>query len=402
MSDLLNQAIQSTDRSVCAFCRYITGNDTGKTGSHQAGFYIPKEAARLLFDKPVQKGENKDKYVTIKWQNDFQTESRFIYYGKGTRNEFRITRFGWGFPLLDDDHVGDLLILAQQDEEDYDGFVLSADEDIDGFLAYYNLSPEDTNKLIDNNEKKVPEDKLSVLMDSFVSRFSDFPDTITMASGARDCYNEAFHISERDIAGKPDRILLQWVDAEYTLFQKMEEKIYTPLLHKSFSNVAEFTEAANQILNRRKSRAGKSLEHHLASVFDASHIVYEEQVITEDNKKPDFIFPDGKSYHDFEFPADLLISLAAKTTCKDRWRQVISEADRIPEKHLFTLQQAISKNQLKEMKDSHVHLVVPQKYIGNYPEEYQSEIWNLQTFINFVRTKQANTPKSFFFFDFRQ
>ena len=54
------------------------------------------------------------------------------------------------------------------------------------------------------------------------------------------------------------------------------------------------------------------------------------------------------------------------------------------------------------MKDSHVHLVVPQKYIGNYPEEYQSEIWNLQTFINFVRTKQANTPKSFFFFDFRQ
>lgn len=396
MSELLNLAIQSIDQSKCAFCRYITGNDTGKTGSHQAGFYIPKDAARLLFDKPVQKGENKDKYVTIKWQNDFKTESRFIYYGKGTRNEFRITRFGHDFPLLDDDHVGDLLILSQQDEEDYDGFVLSTDDDIDGFLAYYNLSPEETNKLIVKSEKKVSESSLERLMDTFISQYKDFPDTVTMASGARSCFNQAYGINDKEIATKPDRILLKWVDAEYTLFQKMEEKVYSPIITKPFQSVQAFTEAANQILNRRKSRAGKSLEHHLASVFDASHIIYEEQVITEDNKKPDFIFPDGNCYHNFEFPADLLISLAAKTTCKDRWRQVISEADRIPEKHLFTLQQAISKNQLKEMKDSHVHLVVPQKYIGNYPEEYRSEIWNLETFIDFVRTKQADTPKYYF------
>lgn len=131
----------------------------------------------------------------------------------------------------------------------------------------------------------------------------------------------------------------------------------------------------------------------MASVFDASHIVYEEQVVTEENKKPDFIFPDGKCYHNFEFPANLLVSLAAKTTCKDRWRQVINEANRIPEKHLFTLQQSISSNQLKEMADEKVHLVVPHKYIHNYPIEYQSSIWDLNTFISFVREKQELTPK---------
>lgn len=58
---------------------------------------------------------------------------------------------------------------------------------------------------------------------------------------------------------------------------------------------------------------------------------FEEQV----NKKPDFIFPDGVSYHNFEFQADKLTMLGAKTTCKDRWRQVLNEADRIRDKHLF-------------------------------------------------------------------
>ena len=119
------------------------------------------------------------------------------------------------------------------------------------------------------------------------------------------------------------------------------------LFSQPFKDVSSFVDLANKILNRRKSRAGKSLEHHLASVFDASKIIYEEQVITEENKRPDFIFPDGQCYHNFSFPDALLVSLAAKTTCKDRWRQVINEADRIPEKHLFTLQPTISKNQLR-------------------------------------------------------
>ena len=43
MTDLLTQAIESVQESTCAFSHYITPNDTGKTGSHQAGFYLPKD-----------------------------------------------------------------------------------------------------------------------------------------------------------------------------------------------------------------------------------------------------------------------------------------------------------------------------------------------------------------------
>jgi hypothetical protein len=395
MSELLNLAIKSVDSGICSFCRYITGNDTGKTGSHQAGFYIPKEAARILFETPVHKGENRDKMVEIKWQNDFTTQSRFVYYGTGTRNEFRITRFGKNFPMLDDEHVGDLLILVQHTVSDYEGYVLSEDEDIDDFLATFNLSPDDTNQLI-RKELKVPQNGINDLMDLFISNFKDFPDTVTMADGARDCFNNSNQITKDMIAQRPDQILLKWVDAEYTLFQKMEDKIYASIIGKAFTSVSVFTETANKILNRRKSRAGKSLEHHLSSVFDACDIIYEEQVVTEENKKPDFIFPNGECYHNFEFPADLLVSLAAKTTCKDRWRQVINEANRIGEKHLFTLQQAISRNQLKEMADENVHLIVPQKYKKNYPEEYRENIWDLETFIAFVKETQSKTPRHYF------
>jgi hypothetical protein len=51
--------------------------------------------------------------------------------------------------------------------------------------------------------------------------------------------------------------------------------------------------------------------------------------------------------------------LAAKTTCKDRWRQILNEADRIPAKHLLTLQEGVSEGQFREMNDAGVRLVVP-------------------------------------------
>ena len=152
-----------------------------------------------------------------------------------------------------------------------------------------------------------------------------------------------------------------------------------------------FVELANQVLNRRKSRAGKGLEHHISAIFDANSIAYEAQVITEGNKKPDFIFPSGRAYHDRAFPVERLVSLASKTTCKDRWRQVINEADRLrdKDKYLLTLQQGISTAQLKEMEQERVILVVPKPYISSYPKEQQGKIWTVKKFIEYLRELEA-------------
>lgn len=397
MSEIINSAIRSVQQSKAAWCRYITGNDTGTTGSHQAGFYIPKCASKLLFDKPGRKGENKEKTVKIKWQDEFTTESCMKYYGVGTRNEYRITRFGRGFPFLQDDNVGDLLIIAKYTEDDYVGYVLSSDDDIDEFFACFNLAPDETNQLIDIAGTEKPDKKIAQLIEDFVSQHNGFPGTRQMALGARDCYNRAYGIGCESLKIIPDEILLKWVDTEYRLFKRMEEKIYDEIISKPFGSIDTFVRTANEVLNRRKSRAGKSLEHHLADIFTQNNLVYEEQAVTEDNKKPDFLFPNAECYHNLQFPSDDLIVLGAKTTCKDRWRQVLTEADRVDEKFLFTLQQGISKNQLKEMHDSHLTLVVPHKYIDSFPKEYQQEISDLAGFIGMVRQKQEHLPRYYLF-----
>ena len=162
-----------------------------------------------------------------------------------------------------------------------------------------------------------------------------------------------------------------------------------------FDDCQSLIDFSNKILNRRKSRAGKSLEHHLSAIFENEDLIFEEQAVTEEKKKPDFLFPNSECYHNFEFPAEDLTVLGAKTTCKDRWRQVTTEADRVDEKYLFTLQPGISRNQLKEMAAEKVLLVVPESHIKTFPEEYQGSIGTLSTFINMVKEKQSRMPKHF-------
>lgn len=189
MSEILNAAIEKVQDAKYAFCRFITANDTGKNGSHQSGFYIPKCAAPLLFETECVKGENRDKLVQVKWQNDFVTDSRFVYYGQGTRNEYRITRFGRSFPFFEDDNVGDLLIIAQQSDTYYYGFVLQTDEDIDDFFSFFNLSSEMTNQLINVSQEHKQRNKLDLGIKELLSLYEDFPETSLMAQLARKVYN---------------------------------------------------------------------------------------------------------------------------------------------------------------------------------------------------------------------
>lgn len=389
MESILQNAVQSAQKAEVAFSKFITANDTGSTGGHQSGFHIHKHAWSLFFDKPGEKGTNADKIVTIKWQNDFETESRFIYYGVGTRNEYRLTRFGKGFPFLSDDNVGDLLILCKKSLTDYEGFVLQTDNDIEDFFAALNLSVNDTNKIIPKQFQASPEDIMYQCFNTFLKSLGpEFPTTQDLSGNARFCYNIAHDITAKSILGNPDERLLNWLDAEFQLFKTIENDKYLVRLKTIFSSVEELVETANTILNRRKSRAGRSLEHHLNEIFIQFKLSFESQVVTEDNKKPDFLFPSREAYLNPKFDDQKLCVLASKTTCKDRWRQILNEADRIKTKHLFTLQQGISSNQLEEMIKYNVQLVVPRLYLTCFPDQYRNKILTLDNFVKQVQKSQ--------------
>src|SRR3546814_1726626 len=110
--------------------------------------------------------------------------------------------------------------------------------------------------------------------------------------------------------------------------------------------IEEFIAFSLSVQNRRKSRVGYSLEHHMEVVFKTQNIRYKRTATTENKSKPDFLLPGLEAYYDPAFNPLLLTMLAVKSTCKDRWRQVLAEADKIDDKHLLTLEPRIRANQI--------------------------------------------------------
>jgi len=84
--------------------------------------------------------------------------------------------------------------------------------------------------------------------------------------------------------------------------------------------------------------------------------------------------------------------LGVKSTLKDRWRQVLTEADRIEVKHLLTLEASISTSQTDEMRDRKLQLVVPERLRSSYTPAQQGWLWNMGAFIDLVRDRQAGAP----------
>lgn len=385
MIEYADQAINSVLNSDLGFCKFLSANDTGATGGHQSGILISKSAVKIMFNQQQLKQDIIPKrIVKIKWQDDIITESCFTYYD--SKNELRITRFGRGFPFIKADQTGALFVFTKQSEDDYSGYFLETEEDIEAFLNAFGISPTETNSLIDK-DKVEPETYEKTEIQGFINGLEvDFPPSEEMSEAARYIHDKVYNHIEF-IKTNPDRIIIDWTNMEYTLFRALEYARYGDAITRGFESVDQFIGVANMVLNRRKSRAGRSLEHHLSAIFDGNEIKYSSQKVTEGNKKPDFIFPSIDAYHNSSFSINNLTSLAAKTTCKDRWRQILNEADRLKgkPKYLCTLQQGISGAQMDEMQTENVILVVPKPYISTYPSDRQSRIWSLARFVEFIR-----------------
>lgn len=87
----------------------------------------------------------------------------------------------------------------------------------------------------------------------------------------------------------------------------------------SDADVDSFIKFSLSVQNRRKSRVGHALEHHLAWILASCEIQYARGAETENRAKPDFLFPGKDEYHNPLFPEDRLSMLGVKSTCKDRW-----------------------------------------------------------------------------------
>lgn len=196
-----------------------------------------------------------------------------------------------------------------------------------------------------------------------------------------------------DALADPDLALVQWLDLEERLFMTLEKHIVSKRLEQGFmlegkADVDAFVGFSLSVQNRRKSRAGYALGNHIEEILRLHDIKHKREATTEKRNGPDFLFPGEAAYHDPKWPVTDLIMLGAKTTCKDRWRQVLAEADRIDVKHLLTLEPGISETQTYEMQKARLQLVLPGAMHETYRPSQREWLMNVGDFLSFVKQRQ--------------
>lgn len=384
------------------YVKRLSGNDTLANGTHQYGPHLKKE---FLFEilPSINRTDVKNPDARLNLYLDSHLdhrEARVIYYnnkfhGNPTngRNETRITNLGGSASaLLDPESTGALTVFAfSLDAEGLarDCHIWICRHETEEDVVEDRIGPVEPGKAIVWPPAQLP--LLGPLQARTHCRLEDheiptswllkFPTGLELVRKAIEL--------RPDASLDPDQRLLRRRDCEFEIFQSVERAIEFPAIKAGFSTVDDFLAHAQSILQRRKARSGRSLELHTRQIFIEERLKegqhFSHQPESEPNKWPDFLFPSEAAYKDAGFPTGRLRMLAVKTTCKDRWRQVVSEADRIPIKHLLTLQQGVSENQFAEMVGAGVQLVVPTGLVKSFPKSVRPHLQTLESFIGDVR-----------------
>lgn len=323
-----------------------------------------------------------------------------------SRTEYRL--YFRSNPVMELAGEGDLLIIAKRPENELMIIIVPRESTIENQLLWlFGIAvPTEANfeyrDFEDGSDTKIDftarfileelgieiEEPETGRLDSLLERFGGiFPTTTVFSAFARETLPDVNPLDD------PDAALLSWMDQEEKLFRRLERHIVADRLRRGFANsdsvdVDGFIKFSLSVQNRRKSRTGFALENHVEKIFKVYRINFVRGAVTENNAKPDFLFPGVAEYNDNSFPEARLSMLGVKSTCKDRWRQVLSEANRIQDKHLLTLEPGISENQTREMVSNSLQLVLPKGLHETYSGGQRAWLMDMEGFINLVCERQ--------------
>ena len=371
----------------------LSANETLATRGHQAGPYLPRQFMLEVFPEIARPGDsNPDARFDLYLDSHADhRRARAIWYNQKSRNEVRITRLGGSSSaLLDPESTGALAVFSFRSRCDGTGRECHA--------WVCDSAPEE-----------------DVILDTVgwvepgTFRFAGRAGYANPAEGSRGCwlapddipsgwlevFPEAGELLNKVVELRPldaldaDERLIRRRDCEYEMFQSVEDAVTLPVVQRGFATMNDFVGFAQTTLQRRREHAGRSLELHTRQIFVEEgleeHRDFVHAAESESGNRPNFLFPSKACYDDLGYPRDRLRMLAVKTTCRDRWREVVAEADRIPVKHLLTLQEGVSDRQFAEMMGAGVRLVVPSALFASYPSSLRSELMTLESFIGDIR-----------------
>lgn len=376
----------------------LSANDTQATGGHQAGLLVPKPIIFEFLPKlenPITLNPRIGFDVAIDSHLDFRSVTAIWYNNRvvpgqtGTRNEARITNWGGASsPLLDTEATGALVVFAFHNAQGTSTprcHVWVCDDAVAEDRVTDRIGPVEP-----GYARRWPSgDDERLGQGTCFLHASDLPeDWFQKYPSGRELLERALELRPGQF-DSVDQRLVRRRDCEYELYRSIEEAVELPRARTGYDSMADFLKHAQSVLQRRRSRSGNSLELNVRQILIEEQfregVDFDYKPESEPNHEPDFLFPSAEAYRDPSFPQERLRMLGVKNTLRDRWRQVLQEAGRIPHKHVLTLQQGLSQNQFKEIQDSAVQLVVPTSLQDKYPLSIRPHLQTLESFLGDLR-----------------
>ncbi|HEY4583537.1 MAG TPA: DNA mismatch endonuclease Vsr [Lysobacter sp.] len=387
-------------KSEVLFIKKLARNDSSwadDPGKHQAGFYIPRQIREAGYF-PALSADNPEKphiYRTscqALWpQTGEVTASNMSHYSnKGPETHFTVVPH----QLFRGLSPASLLLSGRLSRPVADSqywFVVldSTSEEAELLETALDLGSTFHSGLFKPGDMRraasIEHDELAELIDRLqhalrtgtvsdvLSDYAELPSPEAIATAAREEWlkeNGKASLDPYSIDAPGDAIMQISRDVEYRIFRRHELRrratevlrILTAQTDLVSSVVRGFPDLDAIFLSasqQRKTRAGRSFEHHIAATLTAGRIRYQEQAVTG-GRRPDFVLPDATtlrkgSARDFN---DALV-LAAKTTLRERWKQVSSEGLHCAV-YLATVDDRVPDTSIKEMSQQGIRLVVPE------------------------------------------
>lgn len=384
--------------------------------AHQAGVYIPEQDRDGGFFLPLERKDRREGeppiYETlfdIEWPQVAQTKTARLAHYTSKGQETHLTRLvkeifrgvsPASFLVIARDRPGTGSLRYRALIVDSGGAGVDYLRDLFGFDSAFISGcfvPEiaakaSEDRVLDHVEQAVLAWRAGTL-EAFARAHAVIPGTSQMAMMAQAAFLEANGMSSLDpfaMEAPGDAVMQISRDIEYRLFRDFELRARSMELVRIVLGmdctgmsveralralITEFPRIDKVLLSaaqQRKSRAGKSFELHIERMLKDGRVPYEAQVVIESKKRPDFVMPDFRLYSDTGRARKEALVLSAKTTLRERWKQVHGEI-RDCDLYLATVDENVAASAISEMGEEGIVLVVPESLKDSDAAVYQKQ-----------------------------
>lgn len=413
-ADLLTRLLEKAD---LVLIKKLSNNDRDwarYANKHQAGVYIPHEQRDSGFFPPLELKDRKDGKLDEIWERKFRTvwpqvdepekKSRLVNYrSKGEETHLTGVPKAAFAELL----PASLLIMGRLKDGDeifFECLTIDSDSDEATLLAdIFDLQPDFLIDIFEPAERKRAElDRILNFAEqviaawiagnitSFAHNNAAMPPTVDLARMARDAYSRKYGLEKIDpfkLEAPGDALreisrMIEWdLFREYqrrersvelvrlVLGDEPKEVSASAIIRKLIDELPSIDALMLSASQQRKSRAGYSYEHHIEAMLTDGNIPFEKQVILASKKRPDFILPSLAFIDSGTAGSETGLILSAKTTLRERWKQVEREKGSRP-LFLTTVDENIAGSVIEDMASIGLSLVIPESLRKARETEY--------------------------------